>query len=390
MSGFIPKGSYTASSRNIAVDITCEAQKLDQKWVAVSYPISTLSEPNAGLVNRNGHLEPEKGNYPKKGFVPQGSYAETCNKIRVVLTAECKDLQENWHHASLDITDYNYSQGDIANINGELKILSKCKIIETVFVGDGNYDNLLKSINRDGKQPFKYMDFLYVAFADLDNSNPASPKIFYKPDYEPKVKQIVEVAKVQNPNLTILAQFNWASHLSPLTDYAKIKAFAKSIPPFLNKYGFSGIDFDWEDISLTTDNVSYLFTQIKKYIGNGAYLSISADTKKALDADVVNQYVDIVNAQSYNRLSFIDTLIHHGIEKEKIFVGICTENDDSNGFYPPNGDISSYTKCVTDKGLPGLYAWRIDNDDTDHRKKVPRYTITKAMWKFSRGVVPPL
>ncbi|MFH1634995.1 MAG: glycosyl hydrolase family 18 protein, partial [Chloroflexota bacterium] len=344
-----------------------------------------------GVLENQGSTPPDK----TKPFLPNGSYKLTSRNIKVTLFAQCERINKTQTESSLDIENYNYEQGDIANVDGELKINQKCKIIQTTYVGDGNYDNLLKSINQDGKQPFRYVDYLYVAFADLDNSNPDSPKIFYKPDYEPKVRKIIEEAKKENPTLTIFAQFNWASHLDPLVEdskkaKARIEAFAKSMPPFFKKYGFSGIDFDWEGVNLTTDQASYLFTQIKDCIGNGAYLSISADTTKSLNANAVNHYVDTVNVQSYNRLNLIDDFINIGIEKGKIHVGICSENDDPNGFYPPNGDISKYTKCVTDKGLPGLYAWRVDNDDTDHGRKVPRYTITKAMWKYSRGVVPPL
>lgn len=261
------------------------------------------------------------------------------------------------------------------------------KIIQTTFVGDGDYNNLMNSIKKDGKQPFKYMDYLYVAFADLNSSN----KIYYPSDYEPRVKAIIEEARKENLDLKIFAQFNWASHLKPLQNKALIDEFAKSIPPFLKQYNFSGIDFDWEQPALDITLASYLFTQVKSNIGSGAYLSISVDTQNSLDAGVINQYVDIVVVQSYQRLGYIDYFINiFGINKSKIYVGICTENDDPNGFYPPNGDISAYTKKVTDLGLPGLYAWRIDNDDTDHTSNLPRYTITKAMWNFSRGEVPPL
>lgn len=252
---------------------------------------------------------------------------------------------------------------------------------------------MMRSI-KEGKQPFKYVDYLYIAFADLDNYSPDSPKIYFKMDWEPKVKQIIAEAQKENPNLTILGQVNWATYLAPLVKdpakaNARIDAFAKSIPTFLNQYGFNGIDFDWEQpAAFSTEQASYLFTQTKTYIGSGAYLSITSDTKKSLDPNIINQYVDIVNIQSYGRLKFIDDFINLGIKKEKIYVGICSENDGE--FYPPDGDISAYTRCVTDKGLPGLYAWRIDNDDTDHVLNVPRYTITKAMWKFSRGKVPSL
>ena len=260
---------------------------------------------------------------------------------------------------------------------------ARAKIIETTFVGDGNYYNLMNSI-KAGKQPFKYVDYLYVAFASLDDS---SYKIYFKSEYEPRVKTIIEEARNENLNLKILAQMDWAVHLSPLKNTTLIDVFAKSIPPFLQQYNFSGIDFDWEQPALNTSLASYLFTQVKSCIGSEKYLSISADTTMSLDPNVINQYVDIVNIQVYGRWWIFDAFINLGINKSKIYPGICTEND---GPFWEGGDISTYTKKVTDLGLPGLYAWRIDNDDTDHNTNLPRYTITKAMWNFSRGVVPPL
>lgn len=261
------------------------------------------------------------------------------------------------------------------------------KSIQTTFVGDGGYDNLMKSI-KDGSKPFKYVDYLYVAFAELKpDSDP--PQIYYQSGYVPKVNEVVRIAKSQNSNLTILAQVNWAGSLAPLDTKEKIKEFAQSIPPFLEQYKLDGIDFDWEQVPFTQEMASYLLTQAKDQIGNDKYLSISPDTKQALDPSIVNKYVDFVNVQSYQRLSDIDEFINLGIKKDIIHVGICSENDDPNGFYPPGGGISAYVnKCVS-AGVAGLYAWRIDNDDTDHKENVPQYTITKQMWQFTKGTMAP-
>lgn len=123
MTGFIPEGSYKKTSQNIYVNLYCDAQKADQSWTTASYPLCALNEPNAGLVNWNGSLAPEEGSYPDKGFIPSGSYAATCKNIKVVLTAECQKKDGSWQFSTLDITNYDYSQGDIANMDGVLKII---------------------------------------------------------------------------------------------------------------------------------------------------------------------------------------------------------------------------------------------------------------------------
>ena len=262
------------------------------------------------------------------------------------------------------------------------------KSIQTTFVGDGGYDNLMKSV-KEGNAPFKYVDCLYIAFAELKpDSTP--PQICYQSGYIPKVKEIIGTAVHQNPDLTILAQVNWAGSLAPLDTKEKIREFAESIPPFFAEfsregYKLDGIDFDWERVPFTKELASYLFMQVKEQIGGDMFLSISPDTMDALDPSVVNKYVDFVNVQSYQRLFYIDDFINLGIKKDIIHVGICSENDDPNGFYPSGSGISDYCNKCIDAGVAGLYAWRIDNDDTDHEKNVPRYTITKQMWQFTRG-----
>jgi hypothetical protein len=107
-------------------------------------------------------------------------------------------------------------------------------------------------------------------------------------------------------------------------------------------------------------------------------------TGQSLDISVVNQLFDAVIAQSYERLYYIDNYVKDGINPSILFCGICAEDP----FYPPGGDISEYIKMVEKYNLPGLYNWRVDNDDTDLDRNVPRYTITSNMWEYSRGCLP--
>ncbi|WP_028445918.1 glycosyl hydrolase family 18 protein [Chitinimonas koreensis] len=255
--------------------------------------------------------------------------------------------------------------------------------IQTVFVGDGNYQNLMNSIAA-GNRPFKYVDYLYIGFAQLQpGSNP--PALYF--DQDARVRAVVAEARAENPELVLFAQTGWVGGFSSLDTDEKIAAFAQTIPAFLDRYGLDGLDFDWEQVPFEEGTASYLFTQVKQAIGNARYLSISPDTTEALDAQVVNRYVDIVNVQSYQRLNYIDRFIGLGIEPGKIHVGICSENDSTSGFFPPECGIAAYiAKCV-EVGAGGLYAWRIDNDDTDHQTNLPRYTITRQMWQFTRGTL---
>jgi hypothetical protein len=111
-------------------------------------------------------------------------------------------------------------------------------------------------------------------------------------------------------------------------------------------------------------------------------------TGQSLDIDVLNDLFDGVIVQSYERVRFVDNYKDAKIKPSILFCGICSENDPRTGFYPPGGDISKYEAKVADYNLAGLYAWRIDNDDTDPVRKVPKYTITTKMTFWARGLVP--
>lgn len=119
MSRFIPTGSYQRSASNMSSNLYGKSQRRDQTWVASGFNISNLS---GGLVNWDGALQPENGPLPAAGFVPEGSYQRTTQNISVVLTAYCQKINGSWQWSALDITHYKPSDGDIANIDGVLKI----------------------------------------------------------------------------------------------------------------------------------------------------------------------------------------------------------------------------------------------------------------------------
>jgi hypothetical protein len=119
MSRFIPSGSYQHTSHQVTSTLYGKAQRRDQSWVACGFNISTLT---GGLVNLDGYLQPENDPAPTTGFIPNGSYKKTTENISVVLSAYCQKRDGSWQWSTLDISKYTPSQGDIANIDGELKV----------------------------------------------------------------------------------------------------------------------------------------------------------------------------------------------------------------------------------------------------------------------------
>ncbi|MDE8754587.1 cyanovirin [Pectobacterium polaris] len=119
MSKFIPNGSYQKTASQINSNLYGKAQRRDQTWIAAGFNITGLS---GGLVNWDGALQPENAPLPTAGFVPDGSYKKTTQNIAVTLTAYCQKKDGSWQWSSLDITNHKQGDGDIANIDGILKI----------------------------------------------------------------------------------------------------------------------------------------------------------------------------------------------------------------------------------------------------------------------------
>lgn len=122
MNNFVPKGSYMETSEHVMTVLHCKATRADQTMVPASYLISELNGEFDGLVNWNGQLAPEKDPIPEMGFVPKGSYMNSCDDIHITLMAQCKEKNGDWTWSTLDITDYTPEKGDIANIDGKLII----------------------------------------------------------------------------------------------------------------------------------------------------------------------------------------------------------------------------------------------------------------------------
>lgn len=276
----------------------------------------------------------------------------------------------------------------------------KCNVFQSTYLGnpkDNDWANMWKTIQA-GKQPFKYMDRLEVAFADIHAEDPDNAFLSYTGDlYSDRAVKTITEAKKENPSIEIIAQMGWASGLAPLVEdqtkaEKRLNTFAKSIPGFLKKYGLHGIDFDWESVpdQMTTENATLLFKLTKQYLNNAGIniMTITPDgstpTGQSLDIGVVNDLFDAVIVQSYQRVNYIDNYVEAGIKTSILYCGIAAEDP----FYPPNGDISAYIAKVEQYDLPGLYNWRVDNDNTDLTLNVPRYTITSNMWKYSRGTYP--
>lgn len=121
----IPPGSYQSSCRDFYADgttlsATCRTRYGDWNYTT----LRNYNDCEGDIANVNGRLtcrEDTSDDDDDDGWVPRGSYRETCRRARVsegTLTAECVDRNGNWRYAEL--VNFRACQGDIANQNGRL------------------------------------------------------------------------------------------------------------------------------------------------------------------------------------------------------------------------------------------------------------------------------
>ncbi len=124
MGQFVPNGSYKETSRSIKVVLTAECKKIDNSWQTSSLELTNLNHVH--VVNANGVLKANPGNISLSGYIPDGSYKKTSRNIKVVLNASCKKVDGSWQMCSLELTNLNDAY--VVNVNGVLKSLDATEI----------------------------------------------------------------------------------------------------------------------------------------------------------------------------------------------------------------------------------------------------------------------
>ncbi len=128
-----PSGSYQSTCKNIEVRgdvLVANCQDQDGKWEATQ--LRDYRSCGSDIMNDNGALR--CGNNVggavsyQPGYqagVPNGSYTQTCQEIRVHgddLEARCQTTDGKWHKTKLD--KFQDCRGDVANEDGNLRCMS--------------------------------------------------------------------------------------------------------------------------------------------------------------------------------------------------------------------------------------------------------------------------
>lgn len=137
----VPSGSYLTTCRDATAtyDVlaaTCRMRNGNWNYTT----LRDYQDCDGDIVNANGRLACEREPHDDDdngGWLPRGSYQETCRRERVeddTLVAECVDRNGRWRYTELQ--SFRSCRGDIRNVNGMLQ----CRRGSDDDDDDGGYD----------------------------------------------------------------------------------------------------------------------------------------------------------------------------------------------------------------------------------------------------------
>lgn len=153
-------------------------------------------------------------------------------------------------------------------------------------------------------------------------------------------------------------------------------AFITSITNYIAKYGFDGVDIDWEE-DVPQNQASYvsliknLRSTFDREFPHPLYLSADVDTGQT-PPNIVAQiapYVNSLNMETFqnNGVSSAVAYMNAGIPASKLLMGIGV----ASGYYDINESrVAAKVKYVEQHGLAGTLFWQpgnLNNDMTDPR-----------------------
>lgn len=159
---------------------------------------------------------------------------------------------------------------------------------------------------------------LVYAFAKLENGVIAAfdPYLDLEDNYGLGMYKKVNSLKVAHPHLkTLLAIGGWNEGSEKYSSMASTpegrQRFAQSVLGFLNKYGFDGLDFDWEYPAARgggpqdKQNFVLLLQELRKVLGPGRLLTAAVSAGKstvdgAYDVPAIMKHVDYISVMAYD------------------------------------------------------------------------------------------
>lgn len=171
---------------------------------------------------------------------------------------------------------------------------------------------------------YQAMDILYMCFVETvptsSTTIPAGDGSSYTivmgnaPHNQVYMENILRDAPQNNPNLKFGVTLDYGgagTQISSIfsnpnyTPEQNAANFAQNLLKYMQHYGLTGFDVDWEwnlSTVTTTDQFKTLFKAIGEVFQQQSeqyYLSISPATNDHTDVDTINNYIDFVNLQMY-------------------------------------------------------------------------------------------
>lgn len=101
VAGYKPAGNFYKTAKDLKITLSCDLNPSSGTPISRSMDITNAT--NLELNNINGDFQ-NVGNGAVTGFVPNGSYKQSAENIKVELTCQCETIAGDWKDASFDLT----------------------------------------------------------------------------------------------------------------------------------------------------------------------------------------------------------------------------------------------------------------------------------------------
>lgn len=234
-----------------------------------------------------------------------------------------------------------------------------------------------------------------LAFGQLVASASGAYTISMTGAYAAAVKQQI---LSQAPNVTIYAGLGDTGISEAVLDNQQNNnRSTASIVNWLLGNGYHGICIDAEGSGMSS--VATLVTQLgPSFKANGLGIAVSApwpgngpvQLYGANAVSAFNANVDAIELQDYSSTSTpqdVPTWVRAGIKPGILMGGVCTEN---SGVQTSLADTQTWTQYAMQKGLRGMFSWRLDNDHGSHGTNEddgPTFTGAQTIYDTVYGLV---
>lgn len=236
--------------------------------------------------------------------------------------------------------------------------------------------------------PFDKLNRIYVSFARIVKTSNGHFTIEFDGDAR-NGQAIIDRMHQVNPSAELFLTLGGDGSDNQFGGAASDPQFTQNVMQFLNHYGFTGLDLDWE-MGLDKDNLNTVVTNLSQNLhANGIKLTLDVwpFVTSAYDMPLLSEKLDQINIMSYGRYLDLDRVANQyiaaGFPADKIIGGVETEthyngNVDSLG---KDGSINKKAQFAKTNHLAGMMGWRLDNDYApEDDNNMPTYKGALELW----------